>query len=217
MSFSTYTYAELIRRARTLFTGAKTVPGVTAALVPDFYDSTDEFDEGLALVGRMEDEMGKLSAEQREQYAATERAQALASDVRARYTAHRRMARRAYPRGSESYRALGLAGTAPDDRAGLYEAAGTFWRTIAEQPDLADSVRGLTPTRAQESLDLLETARQADDSQVKEAGDVDVAADTLSATVSALRASAGELAEAARLALTQQPQLQETLGLRARS
>lgn len=214
MSFSAYPHADLLRHARTLYTGARDVPEATAVLVPDYYASTEDFDAGLARVASMQAQLGTLRSEERDQFEATEDAQQRASEVRALYNAHRRMARRAHDKGSEGYRALHLSGSAPNRRADLYEAAAAFWLTVTQRPDLVDDVRGLTVARAEESLATLEAARQADDAQARETSEAEGAAADLRETVRALRAEAGELAEAARLALAGQPGVLSALGLR---
>ncbi len=212
MSFASLPLADLIRDARTLYTGARDTPDA-AALLADYYTVPDDFDAGLTLVADVVALDATQKVEYADQFAATSEAQRLTEEVKSRYSAHRRISRRAHARDSEGHRALALSGDTPNGRADLLRRAGTFWQTIVDRPDLVSGVRGLDAARAQDALALLETARTADDAQTQETGQAQRATDARDTQVAQLRRDAGELAEIAHIALSDRPQLLETLGL----
>ncbi|MEM1056996.1 MAG: hypothetical protein AAGI52_15845 [Bacteroidota bacterium] len=211
--FGSLSIPDLIASARTLYTNARDDAEVNATLTADFgYDPT-HFDTGLALV----EDVTALHADQQreygEQFVATGKAQQAAVDLRALYTAHRRLGRAAHKRGTPAYNALGLSGNTPRDRAQLLTAADTFYRALEDDPTLADGVRGLTPAVVGKGRDAVEEARTAMDTQAQETGEAQRATALRDDAVARLRADAGELAEVAKIALSDRPQLRERLGL----
>ncbi|MEM1054674.1 MAG: hypothetical protein AAGI52_04040 [Bacteroidota bacterium] len=211
--FGSLPLSDLVAKSRTLYTNARDDAGINATLTTDFGFDPGHFDAGLALV----EEVSALDADQQreygEQFVATEKAQQAVADLRALYSAHRRLGRAAHRRGSAAYNALGLSGNTPDERARLLADADAFYRAIEDDPTLADGVRGLTPTIVGKARDAVEDARAAMDAQTQEAGEAQRATALRDDAVARLRAHAGELAEVAKIGLADRPQLRERLGL----
>ena len=214
MSFSTAPIAKLLADAEILYTGARDDAEVTAALTPYGYTPEDHTAD-LAAVAELRRLIGVQAAEYRDQYAATAHSAATAAAVRTRYVAHRRRTRRTHPRGTDGYAALRLGEPIPSARPDLLAAADRFWRTLAERPDLTQDARHLTPEIVAEAQAVLATAQTALTAQARETGEAQDASEAVEAAVDALRDDAAELAEDAREALADRPQLLEALGLTA--
>ena len=211
--FGSLPIPELIAKARTLYTNAQFDEDIAGPLTTDFGYTPQDFTDGLALV----DALAKRDADQRreygEQYTATEAVQTATSDLRALYTAHRRLGRAAHRPGTAPYAALGPQGDTPDDRESLIRDADTFYRNLETDPTLASGVRGLTPAAVAAGRAAVEAARAATDTQARETGDAQRATATRDDAAHALRLHASEMAEVARIALADQPQLRERIGL----
>ena len=213
--FSQKTHADLLKDARTLYSGPLEDTEIADALALYDYTAPDDFDAGLALVESFQNRLGDQSAEYADKLAASKAARNAAADVQSLYSAHRRVARRRHPRGTDGYAALNLSGPIPDARAELLKDAGTFYDTLAQRPDLTEGVRGLGPTQVTAGQDAVTAARDATDALARETGEAVHASDLLTQTETQLRTDAGELAEVARIALADRPQLLEKLGLRS--
>ncbi len=83
----------------------------------------------------------------------------------------------------------------------------------ADDPTLADVIRGLTPVTVAEGLAAVDAARTAEDAQTRATEDAQRATVLRDEAARAPRVRAGELAEVAEVALPDRPQLRETLGL----
>ena len=211
--FGTLPLDELVARARTLYTNARDTPEIATALLDPYAYTPTDFDDGLLLVTTLEQRIADQAREYGEQYLATETADEALDTLRARFVAHRRLARAAVPRGTARYAALGLVGDVSRDDEGLLTQTATFYQTLLDDPTLADGIRGLNPAAVARGLAAVETARAAEDAQVKETGEAQRATVLRDRAAHAVRIHAGELAEVAKIALTDQPQLREVLGL----
>ena len=211
--FGTLPLDELVARARTLYTNARDTPEIATALLDPYAYTTTDFDDGLLLVTTLEQRIADQAREYGEQYLATETADEALDTLRARFVAHRRLARTAVPRGTARYAALGLVGDVSRDDEGLLTQTATFYQTLLDDPTLADGIRGLTPDAVTRARALVETARAAEDAQIKETGEAQRATARRDADAYTLRLHASELAIVAAVALADQPQLREVLGL----
>ena len=207
---------DLVARARTLYTNARDTPEIAALLADPCAYAPADFDEGLARVAALQQAIADHAREYGEQYAATEVSDDATGDLEALFAAHRRLARATVRRGTARYAALGLTGNVAKSEAALFDQAGTFYQTLADDPALADGVRGLTPEAVAAGQAAVEAARAAEDAQVKETGEAQLATAARDAATRAVRVHAGELAEVAKVALADRPQLRELLGLRER-
>ena len=132
--------------------------------------------------------------------------------VRAPLARHRRLARRAHPRGTAGHAALDLGGPVPSTERALFLAARRFYEAVRDTPEFA-SIRSLTPEAVTVALARLDTAEAAEDDQIRESGESQRATALRQTAEQALRAEAAELAEAVTDALLDEPQLREVLGL----
>lgn len=204
---------ELVRQATTLYTNARDNAEVAALLADPYEYGADDYAHGLALV----EEVQHLNAEQQreygEQYTATATADTLLEDLEALYVAHRRLARTRHRRGTPAYAALGLAGGVADSRAGLLAETDAFYRMLGENATLTEGIRGLGASAVARGRALVEDARTAVNAQAREVGEAQRATRLRDDAVHRLRTHAAELAEVARIALADRPQLIEVLGL----
>ena len=198
--------------ASALYTGVRDTPEILA-LLADYGYTTADADAGLDLVESAEDEAAEQTAEYAEQYAATAAAHTAVATLEAGFVRLRRLARIKYPRGSDAYRALGLAGRLSTRAPGILAAAGTFYRAADANPKLLDDIRGIDKADIDDGLARLDAARTALDTQSRETGEAQQAtAEAIAARVR-LRAHASEMARTATVALDGRPQLRESLGL----
>ena len=211
--FGTLPLDRLAARARTLYTNARDTPEIAAILADPYGYTPADFDAGLALVTDLQQAIADHVREYGEQFLATEASEDATAALAALFTAHRRLARTAVPRGTARYDALGLRGLVADGEAALFDQTGTFYQTLTDDPTLADGIRGLNPAAVARGLAAVETARAAEDAQVKETGEAQRSTVLRDRAAHAVRIHAGELAEVAKIALTDQPQLREVLGL----
>ncbi len=223
-NWSKMSVPELIEAATTLYTNARDNAEIVDALTEFGYerdpgpeDDAGDYDDGLALVADVTRERSEFAAEEADEDEANAALAAAVGQLYGRLVQDRKRARRAFPRGTDGYAALRLAGTLTRVHADLAAAADDFYGTIAGRPDLVGPIRGLSPERAAEGTALVTAYRTAATDQARESGEVDVAARELREAVAALRAHASQLAADAEDALADHPQLREVLGLRQRT
>ena len=208
---------ELVARARTLYTNARDTPDVATILADPYGYTPEDYADGLALVADLQQKIADFVREYGEQFEATEASDDATADLEALFSAHRRLARSKVKSGSARYTALGLVGNVARSETALFDQASTFYQTLADDPSLADGIRGLPPEAVTRGQAAVEEARAAEDAQVKETGEAQRATVVRDQAARALRVHAGELAEVAKVALEDQPQLREVLGLRQRT
>lgn len=208
--------ADLAARVRVLFSGAHTTPEIVALVTPFGYDAA-ALDAALDLVEDVEALTTAQRAEYADQFAATGAARTAFAALEALYTRHRSLARLSHPRSSEAYRALALAGRAPNDAAGLLRAAESFYGVAETRPDLAATIRTLDAAALDDARAHRTALRAALDAQAKESSEAQRATALRDDAVARLRARAADFAAIAKIALAGTPQLRERLGLLERS
>lgn len=211
-AFSTIATADLLPAATRLYTGLRDNAEIAAALAPYDYDAQAATD-GLALIDSLHDAITTQGTEEAEKIAATRAADAAIAAVRAPFVRHRRRARRTHPEGSAGYAALNLRGSVPRAEADLLAEARHFYETLQGAPDLAAGIRSLTPEAITDALARLDAAEQAQDTQTRESGESQHASALRGNLEATLRAECSELADCAKEALADAPQLREVLGL----
>ena len=215
--FGTLPLARLTPAARTLYTNARDLSEVAALLADPYGYGPDDYADGLALVEEVQKLSAVQSREYGEQFAATSAVESAENELRTLYRTHRRLARTRHARGTSAYAALGLTGQTPDARAALIAETDDFYRMLTDDPALADGIRGLNADAIARDVALVEQTRAALDAQHKETGQAQRATSQRDDAVARLRAHASELAQIAKIALSDHPQLRETLGLRERT
>ena len=211
-SFSDMAEADLLTATTRLYTGLGDNAEIAAALKDYGYGKSAAAD-GLALIAALRDAMRAQASETAEKLTASQASALATAAVRAPLVRHRRLARRAHPRGTAGHSALALGGPLPTYETDLFVAARRFYELIRDSPEFAGSVRSLGPEAVAAALARLDAAEAAEDDQTREAGEAQRATALRQVAEAALRTEAAELAEAARDALTDAPQLVEVLGL----
>lgn len=213
--FSALPAADLVTATRAVYTGVRDTPDILAALTDYGYTLAD-VEHGLDLTEDAETEMGEQRAEYAEQYAATAAARAAVASLEALLVRHRTLAGIAHPRGSDGYRALGLPGRLPGSMSGLVGWGSTFYHAIEADLSLTASVRGLGKDAVADGLARVDAARVAMDTQSRETGEAQQATAEMLTALARLRAHGSEMARVATVALKDQPQKRESLGLMER-
>ena len=211
-AFSSLNLSDLSPAASALYTGVRDTPEILSAL-KDYGYTLADVEAGLDLVESTEDEAAEQTAEYAEQYAATAAAQAAIASLEAHFVRLRRLARIAYPRGSDAYRGLGLAGRLSSRATVILATAGTFFRAADADPSLIANIRGVDTDDIKDGLARTDAAQAAMDTQSRETGEAQQATAEAIAASARLRAHASEMARIATLALSDRPQLRESLGL----
>ena len=204
--------ADLFPATTRLYTGLRDNAEIAAALKDYGYGRTSATD-GLALVAALRDAMRAQGTETAEKLSASQASALATAAVRTPFVRHRRLARRAHPRGSAGHSALALGGPVATSETDLFASARRFYETVRDSPELAGTVRSLGPEAVAAALARLDAAESAEDDQSREAGEAQRATALRQAAERALREEAAELAEAAKEALADTPQLREVLGL----
>ena len=212
-AFSHIAVPALIPAATRLLSGARDTKEIADALLPYGYTPA-VLTDALARLAEFRAAIATQGTEAAEARIATQASVAASAAVRAAYVPHRVLARRAHPRGTAGYTALDLSGDIPDGELAMLAHARHFYETLAGSPDLADAIRLLSaPALVTAALARLDAADLAEDSQVEEDGESQRATALRARLEADVRAVSSELSEAATLALADEPQLREVLGL----
>lgn len=209
---------DLLTRARTGFTNARDTPDILAALTPFGYDEI-RLDEGLALVDTAEAEAERQQQEYAEQYVASNQLAEEVGALRAMYVRHVKLARVAFAPGSGGYVTLGLRGRRAETMPGLLAEARSFYRAIEGSADLQAAMAALTVDAAAVTagLDQAGAVEAAQVAQQKEMGEAQRATRTRDDAAAELSGFWRDFMRVAEIALADQPQLREVLGLLERS
>lgn len=211
-------HLDVLMRARVGLTNARDVPEMQAALAPFGYDAA-RLDAGLALAAAAE----AASEQQDRAYArrrnATSAARKAGAAFRATYIRHVKLARVAFKPGSDGYLLLGLRGDRPDATPALLAQARAFYQTLLDTPDLLaqTALLSLGEAAANAALALADALDAARTAQQKERGEAQRATRTRNAAISELRGFWADFVTVAKIALEDQPQAREILGLLERS
>ena len=205
---------DLLTRTRTGLTNARDTPDILAALTPFGYDEV-RLNEGLGLVDAAEAEAERQEREYADQYNASNRLEEEAAALRAMYVRHVKLARVAFPAGTEGHVALSLRGERAKGIDGLRAQARSFYRAIEASPDLQAALAPLTVDAAAVTAGLaqVEAVESARVAQQKETGEAQRATHTRDDAVAELRGFWTDFTRVAKIALEDQPQLREVLGL----
>ncbi len=203
----------LTARARVALTNAR-LPEL-APLLADYGLDDAALDEGDALLTSAETASRSHAQEYGEQYAATDRRDALEAEARALYARLVRLARIAYAPGTEGHTRLTLGGTRADAAEAFLREARTFYDLLAADAALRAPLerRRITPaalTAALASLDALDAAIAT---QTQESGEAQEATDARNTAHARLRGWMRDFTATAEIALDAHPQMRERLGL----
>lgn len=211
-------HAALFEAARTAFTNARDEADLQSALAPYGYD-TARLDAALATLDAAVAADQTQDREYAEQFAATAALNEAAAALRAAYLRHVKLARVAFQPGSVAYSALGLGGDRADALADLLAQARTFYATISKDADIQAVMDGfmLDAAAVNEALAAVASVEAARAAQAKEIGEAQVATRLRDDAVIQLRGVWSDFRRVAEVALEDQPQMREMLGLLERS
>ena len=205
--------ADLLQRATTLFTTLRDSPDLLDALAPYQVEADDEVARGLALLEETRAAIGTQTAEAGEAVRATTAATQALATLEARYRRDRKLCRARHRPGSDGARVLGLVGEVPDADAALVAQADAFYRALQTSTDLYDGVRGIDRQTVIDGLARVDAARTAEAAQARESGEAQQATATRRNAEARLCALADDVADVSEIALDDQPQARERLGL----
>lgn len=213
-AFSRLPVADLVARTRSLFTAARDDADIAPLLAEVGYDA-DALTDALALVAEVDAAERTQKAEYAEQYEATRAVAHATEALRVPYVRHVRLARVVFDKGTRGYDALALAGTRADKGADLVAEARAFYETVRTDAALAAPLARvkLTPAVAAEQLARVAALDAARTAQQVESGQAQQATRARDVAEARLRALAADVAEVAKIALADHPQLRERLGL----
>ncbi|HEX9952267.1 MAG TPA: hypothetical protein VGB53_10900 [Rubricoccaceae bacterium] len=206
--------ADLVARARTALTNAKSDPDLAAALLPFGYDGK-KLDEATALVDALAAAEARQDAEYGEQYEATEDADKAFEGAKAVYMRHVAISRIAFEGDTSLIGALALRGDREDDRPGLMAQARTFYTNALASAEAMEDLGALNVDKV--SLEAgeaaLNAAALAIAVQTEETGEAQEATVVRDAAARVLAAWLARFFKVAKVACDGQPQLRERLGL----
>lgn len=205
---------DLLSATRVGFTNARDTPDILAALTPFGYD-TIRLDEGLTLADAAEAEAERQEKEYADQYNASNQLAEAVGALKAMYVRHVKLARVAFAPGTEGYVSLGLRGERARSMPGLLSEARSFYRSIEGSAALQAALAPLTVdaaavTAGLAQADAVEAAQVA---QRKEIGEAQRATRTRDDAAAELQGFWTDFARVAAIALEDQPQQREILGL----
>ena len=148
---------------------------------------------------------------------ATARARAAERQARASYQARAGLARAVFPREPGLHKMLGLAGETPRGTAGFLAAAGTLFANALGTPSIRGVLAsyGYDDARFARELAAIQAFDRAYGAQVAAIGAARLATTEQRAALGALNRWVARYLKIARIALDDQPQLIEKLGLSA--
>lgn len=204
----------LLAEARILLTNAREDAAIQSALAPYGYDA-ERLGEGQALLEAAEAQTRQQQTEYAEQYAATEALREAAASLRATYVRHVKLARVAFAPKTLAYDKLALRGSRSESVTGLADQADAFYRALEADVEAQQALAGLTvdadavaAARAQ-----VEAVRQAQAAQARERGEAQQSTRLRDDALATLRGYLADLRAIAAIALEDQPQAREKLGM----
>ena len=208
--------ANFFTAAGLMLDNARDNPEIAAALDAFGYDA-DKIGEGQALLEAAQALYDAQIQEYGEQYAATEAFREAFKQADKQYGAHRRLAKLAFKNDIERQANLRLNQRKPQVFSVWYEQARHFYQVILEDTEgQAELARyKVTLEELQGAQEKVEQAFAQNDAQEQEKGEAQQATKDRDEAIDALDEWLADFKEIARLALEDNPQLLEALGLGA--
>jgi hypothetical protein len=205
---------QFLTRVRRGLVNARDEKAVLSLLEPMGYDR-DEIGEGLALVDVAEREAREADTERAESVAATRTAGQARAKVRQTFIRLAKLARTVFEDGSPEWTRLGLDGRRPNAGPLVLAEARRFYEALLADPALLEAlaVRRVTAADAERAVADVEAAVGAGAVQTAEAGEAQVATAERDTAVEAVAGYWEDFSEVVEVALEDEPQLRETLGM----
>lgn len=208
----------LIGRSRQALTNARDVAAVQVALA-SFGVGAERLEEGLALVKAAEDFAIQQQDEYAERRAATATLHERTGAVRADFGRHVKLARVAFKPDTLAYKKLYLNGRRRESLDGLLAQARQFYRALLGDAETLAVMSGyqLDEAAARQMLDQLDAVEAARQAQTRETGEAQMATHQRDTAAATLRDFMRDFYRVAEIALEDQPQLREQLGMLERT
>ncbi|HEX8386545.1 MAG TPA: hypothetical protein VF576_10190 [Rubricoccaceae bacterium] len=205
---------QFLTRVRRGLVNARDEKAVLSLLEPMGYDR-DEIGEGLALVDVAEREAREADTERAESVAATRTAGQARAKVRQTFIRLAKLARTVFEDGSPEWTRLGLDGRRPNAGPLVLAEARRFYEALLADPALLEAlaVRRVTAADAERAVADVVGAVGAGAVQTAEAGEAQVATAERDTAVEAVAGYWEDFSEVVEVALEDEPQLRETLGM----
>lgn len=205
---------ERLNEAETALHNAQTDPTLRDALADLGYDEAT-LEEGKSLLEAAQEAQQTMTAEYSEQYDATETLQEVherANDTYMRFVKIARVALKNQPGATE---ALKLSGRRKRTLTGWLEQARTFYDNALGDDDVLEALGeyNVTSEDLQEGRAQVQAVAEANSVQEQEKGDAQDATEARDAAVDALDEWMSDFFSIARVALDDQPQQLEKLGI----
>ncbi len=186
-----------------------------AALLADYGYNGTKMNEGQTLLEDAESKQAAQKKEYGEQFAATDQLDAAMSTANKTYMRHVKIARIAFKseRGIQS--ALQLTGRRRQTYSGWLQQARVFYENAIADANIKSALAGfgITQTALQDASDLVEQVGTKLASQLKEKGEAQEATKSRDEALEALLDWRSDYFSIARIALEEEPQLLEVLGI----
>lgn len=205
---------QTIANANVAITNALATPDIQASLTEWGYDA-DRIQEGKQLLDALMTVQDALQQELGEQYAATEQLSDVRAGAHETYSAYVKVARIALRERPDARQALRLDEPRRRAFAAWYEQARTFYANAVAREGVLEALGtfNITREKLEGGRDAMESVMKAKEMQEREKGDVDRAYVTRDEALDALDDWMSDFLTVARVALADDAQLLEKMGL----
>lgn len=203
-----------LESTRVLIENSRDIPAVAQAVAGYGYDSA-RIGEGVAALTAAQTLVTKQIQEYGEAYQATEAMNLAWEAANQAYTRALKVARVAFANDTGAIGALKLSGPRKDTLNGWLEQATPFYDNLLVSPGLKAAFArfGYPETRLKEEQKLLSGVRQAINAQLKESGEAQTATHERDRAIDALDTWASAFKAICKVALADNPQNLEQLGI----
>jgi hypothetical protein len=208
------TLGDFLQEARVLIGNSQTLPGIADTLA-EFGYTKERFAEGQSLLQTTEALVLKQKKEYGEQYEATAAAQAAWTAADTAYGKTVKIARLVFADDVQATTALKLSGSRKATLAGWMDQAVFFYGNLTAQPRLVAALGkfGYTPAKLAAEKALVDALQLKVQAQAKETGEAQQATVERDVSIRALDSWIGELRTVLKVALADDPQKLESVGI----
>ena len=208
------TLGDFLQETRVLIGNAQAVPEVATPLA-EFGYYAPRWSEGMGLLQAAEALVLAQRNEYGEQYEATEAAQQAWAVADSAYTKTLKVARLVFADDVQAITSLKLSGTRKATLAGWLDQALFFYGNLVAQPNLVAKMGkyGYTAAKIEAEKALVDSLQTKVQIQAKETGEAQQATVTRDLAVKKLDKWVGDLRAILRVALSDNPQMLETVGI----
>jgi len=200
--------------AQNAIENALNVADLQAALAVFGYNKA-KIEEGKALYTKAQDLQNKQVKEYGEQFAATDTLQLAKANANKQYMIHLKIARIALKSDRGAEESLQMSGDRKDSLSGWLKQAKAFYSNALSTPSVTDALGkfNIKKNNLQEAQKEVEAVESALNQQLKEKGEAQAATEARDKALDDLQAWIRDLVAIAKIALEDQKQLLEVLGV----